>query len=265
MTTINEINAAYSKDYCDFLEATYGANMLSEGGAEAIDNMFAGMDLANKKLLEIGSGLGGTAIHLASRHDCHITGLEINPGMTREAQTRIPSSLSEKIAFTCYLTPNLPFDDNHFDIVYSKGVLTHVEDKAPLFKEIYRVLKTDGYFIVDDWLSPTSGQWGPLVTRMCETENLALYANTESEYKALLHTAGFLGINMRSENINYERYNREIVSHLTDGTISQTFKAQFGETDYQLAVKNYGLITDAIKNDELLIRWFKAQKSINRN
>ena len=34
----------YSEDYCQFLEATYGTNMLSEGGHEAIDRMFQGIN-----------------------------------------------------------------------------------------------------------------------------------------------------------------------------------------------------------------------------
>lgn len=39
----------YGEDYCLFLEATYGPNMLSEGGSIAIESMFDGIDLHEKK------------------------------------------------------------------------------------------------------------------------------------------------------------------------------------------------------------------------
>jgi len=47
----------------------------------------------------------------------------------------------------------IPFDDNSFDVVYSKSVLEHFYHPENLVKEIYRVLKPGGLVIsmVPDW------------------------------------------------------------------------------------------------------------------
>jgi len=43
---------------------------------------------------------------------------------------------------------NLPFEDNTFDIVYSNGVLHHVPGIQKAFKEVHRVLRPGGEFVV---------------------------------------------------------------------------------------------------------------------
>ena len=56
----------YSKEIIDFLEACYGENMLSPGG-ETINEMFKNKSFQNKKILDVGSGLGGLGIEIAKK------------------------------------------------------------------------------------------------------------------------------------------------------------------------------------------------------
>ncbi len=46
---MKEIIDEYYPEYCHSLEAVYGTGMMSEGGGEAIDEMFSGIDLKGKK------------------------------------------------------------------------------------------------------------------------------------------------------------------------------------------------------------------------
>ncbi len=50
-------------------------------------------------------------------------------------------------------TGKLPFDDNHFDVVFSKSVLEHIHRPEKYLSEVLRVLKPGGLFIamVPDW------------------------------------------------------------------------------------------------------------------
>jgi SAM-dependent methyltransferase len=52
----------------------------------------------------------------------------------------------------------LPFNDNTFDIVYSKSLIEHMWDATFLMSEILRVLKKDGIAIIltPDWASTVS-------------------------------------------------------------------------------------------------------------
>lgn len=48
----------------------------------------------------------------------------------------------------------IPFDSNHFDVVILSEVLEHVIDQERCIREIYRVLKPNGYLMLT---TPNSG------------------------------------------------------------------------------------------------------------
>lgn len=261
MSCTEKLIAEYGADYCLFLEATYGKDMLSEGKEAAIDRMFDNLDLSGKRILDIGSGLGGLAFHLAKTHNIkNIVGLEINPWLVKEARERCPHDITDKVSFEVYKPPKLPFDVNSFDIVCSKGVLTHVQDKAPLFAEIYRVLETGGYLIIDDWLSPVQDQFGKRLQKMCELEDLTLFADTPEHYASLLKASKFRLLTQKNESNNYVRYNQAVIDGLKEQRSKPLFIEKFGQKLWDEALSSYQLIRDSIADGELLIYNFNCQK-----
>ena len=255
---VQKIIDEYSEDYCKLLEVAYGDGMMSEGGQEAIDRMFLSEDLENKTLLDIGFGLGGAAIYLAEKYHATVLGVEINPWMVGEATCRTPLSLRDKVKFLQYHTDkSLPFSDHLFDVVFSKGVLTHLKNKTNLFNEVRRVLKPGGCFIIDDWLSPQEDHWGERLKQMCEKEELTLYAETESNYINMLNNAGFSNIEIRDENDNYYHYNKEIINRLNESQDSAS-NPIFNKKLLEDSIEGYQLIAYSIKDRELLIRWIKG-------
>lgn len=72
------------------------------------------------------------------------TGLEVdNPTVFDEFQTKEIKDRGIKI----YDGVNIPFEENHFDLVFSRQVMEHVHKPYELIKEVSRVLKADGIFI----------------------------------------------------------------------------------------------------------------------
>lgn len=251
----------YSQEYCSSLEAAYGDHMMSEGGAAAIDKMFSSIHLKNKKILDVGFGLGGVAFYLANKHDAQVTGIEVNPWMAEEAKRRTPSAIKGKVCFTHYLQPNtLPFADENFDLVYSKGVLTHVQDKSPLFKEIFRVLKPAGLLVIEDWLSPIQNTWAESIQKMAESEGLVLYAETEENYVNLLEQNHFQKIMKTDLNKEYAEYNQHIVNKLCRLKNQETDHSIQNEVMLDEKIHSYTVIKDAILKNALLIRRFFAMR-----
>ena len=72
----------YKKENVALFEAIYGSGLISLGSLAAVDQMFQGMDLHKKHLLDIGFGLGGMAHYLAQKEEAFVTGLEVHPWMT---------------------------------------------------------------------------------------------------------------------------------------------------------------------------------------
>lgn len=93
-TTLREqVVAEYTSEFCLLLEEHYGPGMMSEGGSQAIEHMFEGVALSNKKALDVGCGLGGVPLYLVETHNMDVTGLEINQWMVQESIKRIPKKL----------------------------------------------------------------------------------------------------------------------------------------------------------------------------
>jgi phosphoethanolamine N-methyltransferase len=260
IAVINE----YSENYCLQLEAAYGPGMMSEGGAEAIEHLFQGVDLKGKKTADIGAGIGGVALHVAREYGAHVTGLEINKWLVSEATQRIPAELKHLLKFELLKrNDQLPFAANSLDIVFSKGVFVHVEHKEPLFREIMRVLKPGGLLLVHDWLSTVHGQWGDKLKQLIELEGLPLYAQTEADYYAVLSKCGFINVQMSDESARYAMYNRAIDDRLLNGLTAaekEKLVAAYGPKFIEDAALGYRLIAQSQENGELLVRNIRAQK-----
>lgn len=241
----------YPEDYCSLLEEHYGFGMMSEGGAEGIELMFKGVDLKNKKALDIGSGMGGVPEYLAKTHNMDVTGLEINPWMVEETTKRIPKHLESQLRYVLSISDDtLNFPDNHFDIVYSKGVLVHLKNKNGLFKEIRRVLKSGGVLVIDDWIAPKDGQWGDEIQRMMEIENLSLFAQSQESYIKDLQDAGFNVTSVKDDSKFYADYNRKICFDL-EGPKKEKFLELLGQKGYQENLAGYRMIAESFENQEL--------------
>ncbi|WP_162896436.1 class I SAM-dependent methyltransferase [Cysteiniphilum halobium] len=249
----------YPQEYCSLLELCYGEGMMSEGGSKAIDQLFSGADINNKKVLEIGFGQGGLAQYISSKYpslDYH--GVEINADMVKHANKRYKKSNTH---FYHLENPEvLPFADLSFDLIFSKGVLAHVDNKLPLFKEVHRVCKKGGLFIVNDWLSPDGLGFGELVEKMCELEGLTIYPTTMTQYVDILTTVGFLVESMTSENKAYAQYNADVVTRLQQQAIKKQFLVTHSEAEYQECIEAYGWISQAYIQDNLLLRRFLSRK-----
>lgn len=258
---ISNVIDEFPEYQCLSLEMVYGEGMMSEGGANAIDDMFHGIDLNNKVALDIGAGLGGVAFYLAKQHQTYVTGLDINPWLIEEATKRTPAYLSNKVNFVLYDNPvHLNFQTNHFDIIYSKGVLTHLGNKPALFKELYRILKPGGELIINDWLSPVNEQWGGKMKELSSAAGLTLHALSSAVYSSLLRHAGFKNIQYQDKHKVYAEYNQAIVDWLKNENNAKSYKARFGYKAWREALGGYQLITDAMREGELLVSIFHAEK-----
>ena len=69
---------------------------------------------------------------------------------------------------------------------------------------------------------------------------------------------GFLGA--YDENADYNRYNLEIVEHLKQQKSAVNKHPIFNKYDLDEAIDCYQMVADSIRDNELLIRWFRCVK-----
>lgn len=100
-------------------------------------------DLKNKKILDLGCGLGEAPVYFALQ-EARTIALDISPGMLACAKKLAEKyHLSRKIKFIEAPAEKIPLKDESVDLVFGGNILHHV-DINKTAKEIKRVLKKGG-------------------------------------------------------------------------------------------------------------------------
>ena len=122
------------------------------GGVEATEALLDPLGIVpGSRVVDIGSGIGGTARLLASRYGAEVTGVDQTPAFVETAQAL--STRTGPSAQTRFVEGNaldLPLPDAEFDLATMLHVGMNIEDKAALFREVARVLVPGGRFALFD-------------------------------------------------------------------------------------------------------------------
>lgn len=240
----------YQPNNIPLYEAIYGKNLISLGGLEAIDNMFSDLNIRELKALDLGFGLGGVAFYLAEKYKMKITGIEIHPWMVKYAINNAPANLSNSLEFHTYTSDdNFPFNSEIFDLVYSKGVLNHVADKANLFKKVANVLKPNGLFVIADWIFPKT-TIDSVVPLVCETKE---------SYERVLVATGFSEINFRDDSKSFFTYARKLLNKLANN--QDLIKQKYGEELFLTLQKQHEELIDKIQQHQKMATRIVAKKA----
>ena len=102
-------------------------------------------------VLDVGSGVGGPARFLAATYGCQVMGIDLSESFVDAARYLTKrTGQSERVSFETANALKLPFDDGHFDVVLLQHVAMNIAERAPLYREIRRVLKSGGRFATFD-------------------------------------------------------------------------------------------------------------------
>ena len=163
-------------------------------------------------LLDVGSGIGGPARYFADRFGCQVTGIDLTAEFCEAAAALTNSmKLAGKVKFELGDALSMPFAAATFDGAYSMNVSMNIEDKAGLYREIYRVLKPGGWLVLSEIAQGPGGQI-EYPTPWARTSASSFLASPE-ETRAGLEASGFTISSMRDtleENRDYGARAKEI-------------------------------------------------------
>ena len=142
-------------------------------------------------VLEIACGSGGPALFMARAIGCHIQGVDNNEnGIATATQRTQEQGLDSMVHFQLAdASQPLPFEDDVFDAIVCIDAINHLPDRAWVFAEWLRILKSDGRVLFTDPI---------IVTGLLSHEEIAVRSSIGyflfapvGENERLLKEAGF--------------------------------------------------------------------------
>jgi ubiquinone/menaquinone biosynthesis C-methylase UbiE len=111
--------------------------------------------IKNKDVLEIGCGNGIQALYINNRyHPWHFTGIDLNKDNIEIANREKEHAYVNNVRFLIDDAQNLRhIPSNSVDVVLNIESAFHYPDKPSFLKEIHRVLKPKGQFLIADLLA----------------------------------------------------------------------------------------------------------------
>lgn len=161
------------------------------GGRRATKTLAEALDInPDHHVLDIGCGLGGTARFLASTYGCKVTGIDLTP-----EYVAVGNDLNDELGLAGQINlseanaTDLPFADANFDRASLLHVGMNIADKAKLFQEAARVIKSGGYLGVYDVMRTNDL---PITFPVAWAENeTTSFVEPADAYRITLEAAGF--------------------------------------------------------------------------
>lgn len=151
-------------------------------------------------VLDLGSGAGFDAFLAAKKvgESGQVFGVDMTDEMLVKARENAKRGGFTNVEFKKGDIENLPFTDNSIDVVISNCVINLAPNKAKVFQETFRVLKTGGRLMVSDVVLVK-----PLPEELKNDPDLLIGcvsgAILKEDYLRLLKQAGFSNITIHKE------------------------------------------------------------------
>jgi arsenite methyltransferase len=145
------------KTCCTSLYAGDWANLLlgnsfHPGGVTFSERLASFLRLGpGRRLLDVASGKGASAIYLAQRYDCDVVGVDYSQELVVEATAAAEAAgLAGRVKFRHSDVETLPFPDGVFDALICECSFCTFPNKSTAASEFARVMRVGGYLGLSD-------------------------------------------------------------------------------------------------------------------
>ena len=199
INTLNSLRLGYSES--DINNVPGGADMgLGCGNPRAIAALSPG-----EIVIDLGSG-GGFDAFLAAREvgeSGKVIGIDMTPTMITKARDNAHKANFENVEFRLGEIEHLPVADNTADVIISNCVINLSPNKAQVFKDAFRILKSGGRLAISDVVAscemPEEMKNDPLLYAGCMAG-----ASMIEELEKFMQDAGFKQISITPKDDSKE-------------------------------------------------------------
>jgi len=225
-------------------ERIFGPDFLSSGGPETTRTICETLDIRpGTRVLDVGSGLGGSAFHMNRVYGAIVTGVDILPQMIALSTERAAAYGTNDVNFVegDILTLDLPAAS--FDLVYSRDAFLYIKDKLTLFRKLFQLLGSRGRLFVSDYGRGPD----PLSDEFVNYANGAGYSLEEPDiYGSIVKEAGFGNVKAEDMTAAFIAILQREIASVRSGAVESDDGLDQEDRDY------------LIERWERKIRWCKA-------
>ena len=251
--------AEYHDNLVALLELVWGEGYMAPGGPGNVARMLDGIDTRGKQILDVGCGIGGPALEMASSHGAQVTGIDLEAPLVERARRAAKARrLADRCGFETVEPGPLPFADASFDIVTSAGAVTQTADKSGLISEALRVLQPGGWLSCYEWLG-SGDRLSDDMRYWIELEGLSYSLWELERYRDLLTDAGFTEVTTTDATDWYRAEARAEYERLR-GVLYPRMVELLGRNDADHFVENWRAMVVVIDSGEMRQGYFRGQK-----
>lgn len=163
--------------------------------------------------VDLGCGRGNDVIRMAQAagDKGFVYGLDISDGMIEKANRNADKLEISNVKFIKSELESIKLPSNIADLVISNCTINHAMDKKAVWREIYRILKKGGRFVISDIYSldevPEEYRNDPVAVSECWAGSIK-----KDEYMKIIDEAGFSEVDILEESKPYIKGKIEISS-----------------------------------------------------
>jgi tocopherol O-methyltransferase len=210
-------------------------------------------------VFDIGCGIGGSALWLADRYDCQVTGLTISPVQARIAMKKARANgLSNKLQFVVKDANEWQPQRESLDAIWIMESSEHFRDKKHFFERCACALKPGGVLAVCAWLRGEGS----------ENKRELVAAIATAMFSASLDTLNQYAVWMREARLEVETA-KDITANVAPtwrycSRMAQRFPIKWlvnlADAPTRRFVKAFPLMTEAYASDAMAFGLFVARK-----
>ena len=175
--------------------AALGKRVIHPGGRRSTREMFDRATLhPGARVLDVGCGVGTTAIELAMRFGCQVTAVDIDPLMLDRARANVQAAGARDVEVSVGDIQALAYPDDAFDVVFVEAVTMFV-DRRLAAAEVMRVCRPGGQVLDHEFIyrrAPTAQIRQIFEKDVCP----GIQFDTAADWQQLYEEAGLCNIEL---------------------------------------------------------------------
>lgn len=214
----------YTRESILKYEKIYGHGFVSPGGLDSTREIVKLLNLKpDMQVLDVGSGIGGSAFHMAKEYGVHVHGLDLSHNMLAIAHERLQElNIDSRVTFE-FGDILEHTADAVYDVVYSRDAFLHIPEKGLLFQTLKRALKPGGLMFFTDYCWGEGTHSAEFLEYVAQRE---YDLHTVSDYGKLIAEAGFGEVQAMDKTPLFGDYlELELAKLPNDGSLSEIRKS----------------------------------------